>query len=157
MAVCGRLWQPVTVSGRLWPYLIFVIFFTPTHFEAWKFYIQKSVNLQHKRYANNPVIQSCQKLTHPTNTNYVYEPAECRRSYNEKCRTYLLGKSPLGTSLLETSLLETSLLRKSLLGGDRNWWDLLPTDWAASLCSHSTRHTWATHSALLSYTEPHLS
>ena len=77
---------------------------------------------------NNPVIQSCQKLTHPT--NYVYEPAECRRSYNEKCRTYLLGKSPLGTSLLgkslletsllETSLLETSLLRKSLLGGDRN-------------------------------------
>ena len=29
-------------------YLIFVIFFTPTHFEAWKFYSQKCVNSQQK-------------------------------------------------------------------------------------------------------------
>ena len=28
------------------PYLIFVTFFTPTYFEAWKFYTQKCVNLR---------------------------------------------------------------------------------------------------------------
>ena len=30
---------------------------------------------------NNPVIHSCQKLTHPT--NYVYEPAECRTNFEK--------------------------------------------------------------------------
>ena len=29
-------------------YLIFVTFFTPTHFEAWKFYTQKCVNSRQK-------------------------------------------------------------------------------------------------------------
>ena len=30
------------------PYLIFVTFFTPTHFQAWKFYTQKCVNSRQK-------------------------------------------------------------------------------------------------------------
>ena len=29
-------------------YLKFVIFFTPTHFEAWKFYTQKCINSRQK-------------------------------------------------------------------------------------------------------------
>ena len=37
---CWFLWSQ--------PYLIFVTFFTPTHFEAWKFYTQKCVNLRQK-------------------------------------------------------------------------------------------------------------
>ena len=34
---------------RGYTYLRFVIFFTPTHFEAWKFYTQKCVNLRQKK------------------------------------------------------------------------------------------------------------
>ena len=41
-----------TNDARIWgdpnAYLIFVIFFTPTHFEAWKFYSQKCVNSRQK-------------------------------------------------------------------------------------------------------------
>ena len=63
----------------------------------------------------------------------------------------LLGKSLLGGNFAWRRL----FLEETLLGGDRNWWQLLPTDWAASLSSHSTRYTWATHWALLRYTEFH--
>ena len=50
-------------EGEESAYLIFVLFFTLTHFEAWKFYTQKCVNLRHKLPWDKIALIVC-KTTH---------------------------------------------------------------------------------------------
>ena len=44
----GFMWGTKPKKVLCWAYLIFVTFFTPTHFKAWKFYTQKCINSRQK-------------------------------------------------------------------------------------------------------------